>query len=69
MKKVFAILAVAGFLAACNNKAEKKTDEVKDSATNMMNNAVDSTTNMMNNTIDSAGNMMNNAADTMKPKM
>ncbi|HYC39100.1 MAG TPA: hypothetical protein VEB63_01325 [Chitinophagaceae bacterium] len=34
MKKVLAILVIAGFLAACNNKSEKKTD--KDTTTNKM---------------------------------
>ena len=27
MKKVFAILAIVGFMVACNNKSEKKTEE------------------------------------------
>ena len=26
MKKVFAILAIAGLMVACNNKSDKKTD-------------------------------------------
>lgn len=30
MKKVFAILAIAGFMAACGNKGDKKTEETKD---------------------------------------
>lgn len=31
MKKVFAIMAIAGFMAACNNSGDKKTEETKDS--------------------------------------
>lgn len=30
MKKVFAILAIAGFMAACNNSGDKKEGENKD---------------------------------------
>ena len=30
MKKVFAILAIAGFMAACNNGSEKKTETTTD---------------------------------------
>ncbi len=37
MKKVFAILAIVGFMVACNNKSEKKTEETTDT-TKMENN-------------------------------
>ena len=30
MKKVFAIMAIAGFMAACNNSGDKKKEETKD---------------------------------------
>jgi hypothetical protein len=61
MKKVFAILAIAGFLAACNNDSEKK--ETKDSTAVMM----DTTHRMMDTTshMDTTHPMM----DTTKPKM
>ena len=30
MKKVFAIMAIAAFMVACNNKSDKKAEENKD---------------------------------------
>jgi len=50
MKKVFAIIAIAGLLSACNNKAKKKMDEVKDSAAS----AVESVKDSANKMIDAA---------------
>jgi TATA-box binding protein (TBP) (component of TFIID and TFIIIB) len=76
MKKVFAIFAIAGILVACGNKGDKKADDMKDSANNMidsaknmMNNMTDSATNMMNNMADSASKMIDKAIDTAKSKM
>jgi uncharacterized lipoprotein YajG len=37
MKKVFAIMALAGLLAACNNKSENK-EQTKDTTTQTMDN-------------------------------
>ena len=45
MKKVFAILAIVGFMVACNNKSEKK-EEIKDTTNVMM----DTTNKMMDTT-------------------
>ena len=79
MKKLFAILAVAGTLAACNNGGDEKsgnTDSAKatinnavktaDSATKMMDAAKDSSNKMMKTVSDSANKMMDKAADKMK---
>jgi hypothetical protein len=63
MKKLFAILAVAGVMAACNNGDEKKTDTPTDSskmATDAM--KTDST---VNTKIDSAKSAVSAAQDTM----
>ncbi|MGH2553176.1 MAG: hypothetical protein ACRDEB_05630 [Chitinophagaceae bacterium] len=69
MKKFLAITVIAASLVACGNKAEKKVEEVKDSATNVMNEVKDSATNLMNEVKDSATNMINKAVDSVKPKM
>jgi hypothetical protein len=53
MKKLFAILAVAGFMAACNNGENK--DAAKDSA------AADTSATMM----DTSNHMMDTANHTM----
>ena len=81
MKKLFAILAIAGTLAACNNGGEEKptagdsskmttpateATKVADSASKMMNNMADSAKGMMNKATDSAGKMMNKMTDKMK---
>jgi gas vesicle protein len=71
MKKVFAILAIAGFMVACNNSSESK-DAKKDSAAMMdsmkkaMDNSKDSVNKMMNNMQDSTNKMMNNVKDSLK---
>jgi hypothetical protein len=49
MKKVFAILAMVGFMVACNNKSEKKTEETTDT-TKMEDNKMMDTTNKMMDT-------------------
>ena len=78
MKKLFAILAIAGTLAACNNGDgdAAKTDSTKatvtdavtvaDSANKMMDAAKDSANKMMNKVGDSANKMMDKAVDKMK---
>ena len=79
MKKLFAILAIAGTLAACNNgddKASTTTDSTKavvtdakmtaDTASKMMDAAKDTANKMMNKMTDSASKMMDKAADKMK---
>lgn len=70
MKKVFAVLAVTGFLAACNGGAN--SDVKKDSL-----NAIDSTKSAMKDSVnanaDSAKAMIDSAAkakkDSVKTKM
>lgn len=70
MKKVFATLAIVGFLAACNTGAN--SDAQKDSL-----NAIDSTKNAMKDSVevvsDSAKAAIDSAAkaakDTIKSKM
>ena len=47
MKKVFAILAIAGFMVACDNKSEKKTEETD---TTKMDNMMDTTRMMVDTT-------------------
>jgi len=63
MKKVFAILAIAGLMVACNNDA--KTEEVKkDSAA-----IIDSMNKMMQNTKDSVNKMLENTQDSVNKMM
>ena len=74
MKKLFAIVAIAAFLTACNE--EVKTDSTSlstDSLSNEANKMADSATAMMNSSADSinkmtdtAHSMMNHASDTIK---
>jgi PBP1b-binding outer membrane lipoprotein LpoB len=81
MKKLFAILAVASVMTACNNGGDQKaattdspktetpvTDAAKtaDSAKSMMNSVADSAKSMMNKAADSAKGMINKAADSAK---
>jgi len=78
MKKLLAILAIAGSLTACNNGDGDKatTDSTKtptvdatktaDSANKMMDAAKDSANNMMKKVGDSATKMVDKAADKMK---
>lgn len=65
MKKVFAILAIAGVMVACNNSGEKKAGEVKDTASKMMNNVSDTASKMMDKAVDTMAKKMEEA----KPKM
>ena len=53
MKKLFAILAIAGFMVACNNKSEKKTEQTD--TTKMEDNKMMDTTGKM---MDTTGKMM-----------
>lgn len=46
MKKVFAIMAIAGLMVACNNSGDKK-EETKDTTTKMEVAPVDTTSKMM----------------------
>ncbi len=72
MKKLFAILAIAGSLAACNNSADstsEKKDSI-DSVTSERKDMVDSTTdakkNMADSTADATKNKMDSSADAKK---
>ena len=49
MKKVFAIMAIAAFVVACNNKSDKKAEENKDTTKmeNKMDNKMDTDTSKM----------------------
>ncbi len=74
MKKILAIVAIAGVMVACNNGGSSKSvtadsTKIMDSVKNMMNNLTDSANKMMNKMTDSASKMMNNAMDTVKSKM
>lgn len=84
MKKVFAVMAIAGVMVACNNKGEKKEggadtaaiNNMIDSAKGAMDKMVDSASNSMNNMVDSAKGAMDKMTDSaakkmeeMKPKM
>ena len=64
MKKVFAILAVAGLMTACNSGTS--TDEVKDSTLN----AIDSSKNAMKDSVeatsDSTKSLIDSAAKAAK---
>ena len=62
MKKVFAIMAIAGLMVACNNSGDKK-EETKDTTTKMEPAPTQDTTKMMSDTT----KMM--SSDTSKPKM
>lgn len=66
MKKVFAILAIAGLLAACNNEGEKKEGGAD---TASINNLMDSAKGAMDKMMDSASNSLNNLADSAKGAM
>ena len=80
MKKIFAILAIAGTLSACGGGDTDKPAtgdsgtkatvnnavNTADSANKMMDKAKDSANNMMNKVGDSASKMMDKAADKMK---
>lgn len=72
MKKLFAILAVAGALAACNgNEGENaaKNDSTKTETPKMMDSAaakMDTAAAKMKSAMDTAAAKMNNAMDTAK---
>ncbi len=79
MKKLFAILAIAGTLAACNNGGDDKTVSVDspkttvtdavntaDTANKMIDAAKDSADKMMNKVGDTANKMVDKVADKMK---
>jgi hypothetical protein len=56
MKKVFAFLAIAGVIAACNNdgkEAETKLDSTASSVTNTVTSAADSVANAAKAVVDS----------------
>lgn len=78
MKKVFAVLAIAGFVASCNNAAdtEKRTndslDSVKKATTNMIDSTKDKSIDSVNQTINAQKDMndsMHKGTDTSKSKM
>ena len=64
MKKLFAILAIAVFMVACNNDSDTKA-ESKDS----LNNIVDSAKNAMDAVVDSTKDAINTIADSTKAAM
>jgi PBP1b-binding outer membrane lipoprotein LpoB len=64
MKKILAVIAIAGFMVACNNKADTK-EENKDS----LNNMVDSAKNAMDAMVDSTKDAINTMADSTKAAM
>ncbi|MBL7747529.1 MAG: hypothetical protein JNM19_08905 [Chitinophagaceae bacterium] len=66
MKKVFAIIAIAGVMVACNNSSDKK-DKGADSAA--INNMIDSAKGAMDKMVDSASGAMNNMVDSAKGAM
>lgn len=74
MKKFFAIVALAGFLTACNNDASS-TDNAKDSidsAASEVKDRLDSTgnaTNMSGNAVDSAKNKIDSSAEAKKDQV
>jgi ABC-type uncharacterized transport system auxiliary subunit len=66
MKKVFAIVAIAGTMVACNSSSDKKTDGA-DTAT--INNMVDSAKGAMDKMVDSASGAMDKMVDSAKGAM
>ena len=68
MKKLFAILAVAGLMTACKNSTKTTSTEVNQDSLKMAQTA-DSIKNAMQNVGDSANKMMNEMADSTKSKM
>ena len=65
MKKFFAIAFIATAMVACNSKADKKVEEVKDTANKMIDAAVDTAVKKMDAAVDTAAKKMEEA----KPKM
>ena len=65
MKKVFAMMAIASVMVACNNDGEKKAEEVKDTAAAKMQEMVDTAASKMNNMVDTAAKKL----EAAKPKM
>jgi len=73
MKKIFAIIALAGFMASCGDAKKEETTETPAAETpatetpaadaNTMSNMADSASKMMGNAADTANKMLNNAAD------
>jgi ketopantoate reductase len=68
MKKVFAMMAIASVMVACNNDAEKKAEEGKDTAAAKMQEMVDTSAAKMQNLVDTAASKMNNIVDTSVKK-
>ena len=64
MKKVFAILAVAGLMAACNSGTS--TDDQKDSTLSAIDSAKNSMKDSVENTSDSTKEMIDSAAKAAK---
>lgn len=60
MKKIFAIVTIASFLAACNNSSEEKNEVIKDSA-NTESPLMDAV-----NTADSANKMIQDSTGKLK---
>lgn len=73
MKKLFAIIAIAGTMIACNSSSDKKTDGADTAA---VNNMMDTAKGAMDKMADTATGVMDKMADTatkkieeVKPKM
>ena len=78
MKKVFAVLAIAGFITSCNNAANSEArtkdslDSVAKAQKSMVNDQADKSKDSIEQTKDAQKNMvdsMNKGMDTTKSKM
>ncbi len=67
MKKVFAVIALAGIMVACNNSGDKKEGD-KDSAAilDSMKKAMDATKDTVNKMMDATKDTMNKMIDKAK---
>jgi len=65
MKKVLAILAIAGTLTACGGSGEKKAEDVKEGAEQLMNDAKEGAEKVM----DKVDSTVTNMADSAKSKI
>ena len=71
MKKVFAVLAVAGFLASCNNAgdATKRTNDSLDSVKKATVNVIDSTKDKSIDSVKQTINAQKDMNDSMHKEM
>ena len=66
MKKLFAIVAVAAIMTACNEEKTAETTTTTDSLTTEANKMADTASSMMNNMADSAKAIVDTAAAKMQ---